>query len=104
MHAAERHRELVAHLAAERTPLREAQMMRVDGLAAADQAGQLGHEPQMLFVAIAFWLGQREDAVVTARRMTIAGQYLGKRVRRRPNLINFIGAHRLPDGIGGGEV
>ena len=63
MHAAERHRELIAHLAAERPPLREAQMMRVGGLAAADQAGQLGHEPQMLFVAIAFWLGQREGAV-----------------------------------------
>ena len=79
MHAAERHRELIAHLAAERARLREAQMMRVGGLAAADQAGLLGHEPQMLFVAIAFWLGQREDALVDAWRMTIAGHYFGKR-------------------------
>jgi hypothetical protein len=36
VHATERHRELVAHLASERTRLREAQMVWIGGPATAD--------------------------------------------------------------------
>jgi hypothetical protein len=51
MTATERHRELVAHLAAERTRLRETQMMWVGRRAATDQAGLLHHEAKVLAVA-----------------------------------------------------
>ena len=44
MRATERHRELVAHFEAEASWLREAQVMGVRGLAAADHACLLGHE------------------------------------------------------------
>jgi hypothetical protein len=45
MPAAQRHRELVADLAADRRRLRETKMMRIGGRAATDQAGLLHHSP-----------------------------------------------------------
>ena len=53
MAAAERHRELVAGLAAERARLHEAQMVGIRRLAAAQQARLLGDKSQVLLVAIA---------------------------------------------------
>ena len=47
MAAAEGDRELVADLEAEPAGLRETQMVGVAGLASADEAALLGHEPQM---------------------------------------------------------
>jgi hypothetical protein len=105
MPAAERYHKLVAHLAAERARLRESEMMRVGGFAGADQAGLRGDEPQMLPVAITFWLGEREDALVDARRVIIGGQYFGNRLRRCPDLVvALIAVHWLPNGIGLGEL
>ena len=66
--AAERHDEFVADLAAERARLGEPQVVRVGGRAAADQAGLLGDEPQVLLVAVALGLGEREHALVDAGR------------------------------------
>jgi len=51
--AAERHGEFVADLTAERPGLRKAQMMRVGGLAAADQAGLRRNVFQMRFITTA---------------------------------------------------
>ena len=71
--AAERHHEFVADLAAERPRLGEAQVVRVGRLAAADQAGLLGDEPQVLLVAVALGLRQREHALVDAGRRFVNG-------------------------------
>ena len=49
--------EFVADLAAQRPPLRKAQVMRVGGSARADHAGLPGDEPQVLLVAVALGLG-----------------------------------------------
>ena len=51
MAAAQRHGELIAHLAAECAVLREAQMMGIEGLTAANQAWLLGHELDVVLVA-----------------------------------------------------
>ena len=51
MRPAQRHRELVTDLLCQTAGLREPQMMRIAGLASADQAGLLGDEPEMDLVA-----------------------------------------------------
>jgi len=64
---AERDGELVAGLAAERARLQVAQVMRVRGLAATDQAGLLGDVAQVFAVAVATGCRDRERALVDAR-------------------------------------
>ncbi len=49
--AAQWHREFIAHLAAERWALREAHVVGVRWLPAADQARLLGNEPDVIAVA-----------------------------------------------------
>ena len=66
MDAAERDREFVAGLAAERPRLHEAQMVRVRRLAAADEARLSGDISQVLPVAVAARGGDRENALVDA--------------------------------------
>ena len=56
MDTTQRDREFVTDLHADRSGLGEPQMMRVAGLAAADQARLLCHEFQMIFVADTTWL------------------------------------------------
>ena len=73
MGAAERHRELVARLAAERRRLHVAQMMGIRRLAAADEARLLRHEPQMVPVTIAAGGGDRQHALVDPGRSTWVG-------------------------------
>src|SRR5262249_16454367 len=51
MAAAERHREFVAHLAAECAALGEAHVVRVDGAPAADEAGLGGDKGEVCLVA-----------------------------------------------------
>jgi hypothetical protein len=48
MRPAERDREFITDLLAEPARLRKTQMVRVAGLAAADEAGLFRNEPQML--------------------------------------------------------
>ena len=67
MTTAQRHRELVADLAPERTRLRKTQMMRIGGRAATDQAGLLHHEAKVLTVAQPTWLGMVQFAFVDLR-------------------------------------
>jgi len=64
--AAQGHGELIAGLAAKRPALREAQMMGVAGLAAADQAGLDRDEFEMLPIANTSRFGERECAFVNA--------------------------------------
>ena len=66
MDTAERNHEFVAHLAAERPRLHEAEMMRVGMLAPADQTRLFGHEPQMLLIAMAARFGDCKCALVDA--------------------------------------
>src|SRR5262249_508318 len=58
MRATERHSELVAHFATERTSLREAQMVWIGGPATADQARLLSHMPDMITVTDATRFGE----------------------------------------------
>jgi hypothetical protein len=66
VNTAERHRELVTHLATERTRLRRAKMMRIAGLTATDKAGLRGNELKMRFVADAPRCADRKHAFVDA--------------------------------------
>jgi hypothetical protein len=64
MRPAERDRELIADLAAERPNLGEAQMVRVRGFAATDEAGPRGHELEVRLVPVAPGLGYAQDALI----------------------------------------
>jgi hypothetical protein len=62
----ERHRELVAHLATERTRLRKPKMMGIRGLTPTDQAGLRGNKLTMRFVTDAPRFADRKQAFVDA--------------------------------------
>jgi hypothetical protein len=64
MCSTERYREFITGFAAECAGLHKLQVMRIGGLAAAQQARLLGYEPQMLLVAVAARGAQREHALV----------------------------------------
>ena len=66
--AAERHRELIAHLPAQRTSLGKAQMMRIGRTAAANQARLLRHESDVLPVTNAPRLGEGEHSFIDSGR------------------------------------
>src|SRR5215831_3070450 len=70
MPAAERDRELIADLAAERTGLGESEVVGVRRLAATQEARLLGDVAKVLPVAIATRRSDREDALVDALRLT----------------------------------
>jgi hypothetical protein len=61
---AERYRELVADLAAERAVLRKTQMMGIARLSSADQAGLLGDKAQMITIAEATGLRMHQHGFV----------------------------------------
>ena len=60
------HREFIAHLAAERWALREAQVVSVRWQAAADQTRLLGNEPDVIAVADSSRLGEGKHALVNS--------------------------------------
>ena len=66
MGAAQRDREFIADLLPEPARLRKAQVVRVAGLTAADEAGLFGDKAQMLLVPQPFSLGQGQHALVDA--------------------------------------
>jgi|SRR6185437_7121315 len=91
MAATERHRELIAHFDTKRARLSEAEMMRVAGVASADDARLRGDKPKVRLVAPALWLGQREGAFINScllrdygRQRRCAGCGL-----RRPTRLDF---------------
>ena len=63
---AQRDREFVADLLSQSARLRKTQVVRVTGLAAADEAGLFRDEPQMLLVPQPFGFGEGEHAFVDA--------------------------------------
>src|SRR5215831_10971186 len=75
MPAAERNRELIADLAAERTGLGKSEVVGVRGLAATDEARLLGDIAQMLPVAIPPRRSDRENALVDALRLIRGGGF-----------------------------
>src|SRR6516164_4090054 len=77
MSATEGNGELIADLAAERTGLGETEVVRVRGLAAAQQTRLLGDIAQMLPVAIAPWGSDREDALVDALHLISVSAFGG---------------------------
>jgi hypothetical protein len=60
MHAAERHRELIAYFYAQRARLRKVQVMRVTWVTATDDAGLRSNKAKVRLVAAALWF--REEA------------------------------------------
>ena len=86
MSATEGNGELIADLAAERTGLGETEVVRVRGLAAAQQSRLLGDIAQMLPVAIATRRSHREHALVDALRLTSVGNFGGCNHLRPGNL------------------
>src|ERR1700726_1748531 len=69
MAPAQRHGELIADLAAECWRLRKAQVMRIGGAAAADQAGMFGNRFDVLSIANAAWRRQRQDSFIETRSL-----------------------------------
>jgi hypothetical protein len=64
MRAAKRDGEFIACLAAKRARLDKSDVMGLRGFAATQDAGLVGHEPQVLLVAVAFRRADGEDALV----------------------------------------
>ena len=85
MNATERDHELVAGLAPERPRLREAQVVRIRGLAATDEARLLGHVSQVFTVAVATRDRDCEYALVDASSWTVNGAFAG--LLRSSNLL-----------------
>src|SRR5437588_9098954 len=61
---AQRHRELIAHLATERTRLRKTQMMRIRRTSTANQAGLFDDMPDMIAVTNPPWFRKYQDTLV----------------------------------------
>ena len=78
--------EFIADLAAERTGLREAEVVGVRGLAATDEARLLGDIAKVLPVAIATRGSHGEDALVDALRLIRGGDFGGGSQLRAGNL------------------
>src|SRR5258708_7468881 len=57
-------REFVAHFSAERPRLHEAKMVGIGRLSPTYEAGALGNKSEMLLIAVASRLGNREGALV----------------------------------------
>ncbi len=74
--ATERHRELVAHLATERTRLREAQMMRIGWPATANKTGLFDHVPDMIAVTNTTRFGEGKHALFDLCYPGLVGQAL----------------------------
>jgi len=90
MHPAERDREFVARLAAERPWLQVAQMMGVGRLAPADEAGLLNDKAQVLAIAIAAWGGNRERALVEAVGVIPTGETPGVHSFTMPQVVHTV--------------
>ena len=75
MAAAQRHDELVADLAPDCAVLREAQMMGISRPAPADQT-LFGHEPHMISVTNAAWLGIGQMGLIDACGRQLADRSL----------------------------
>jgi hypothetical protein len=86
MDAAERHREFIAGLAAERAWLQVSKMMRVRWLAAANEAGLSGDKAQVLPIAIAPRRGNREHTLVDAAGPITAAAFGREDFLRASNL------------------
>ena len=64
MGPAQGHSEFVAHFSAERPRLHEAKMVGIGRLSPAHEARLLGDQAEMLLIAVASRLGNREGALV----------------------------------------
>src|SRR5262249_8353707 len=71
MRAAERDGKFIARFAAERPRLHKSDVMRIRGLAAAQQARLLHHKAKVVPIAIAAGRGHRERALIDADLMSI---------------------------------
>ena len=71
MDPAERDNELVADLAAQRTRLREAQVVGIGRFPPAHETGLLGDKPEVLFVAVAPRFSNRKDALIDCPRSIV---------------------------------
>src|SRR6516164_5196141 len=93
MDAAERHRELVARLAAERARLQEPQMMRIGRFTGTQEARLLGDKSKMLLVAVAPGRTYLEHALVDpVGRIgggTIVRAYIPRASRRSRGRIDY---------------
>src|SRR4029077_19220588 len=74
MAAAQRHGEFITDFAPECAVLREAQMMRICGLAAANETGLFGHKPHMIPVTNAARLRIGQMGLVDACGPGLADQ------------------------------
>jgi hypothetical protein len=83
MAPAKRCHEFIAHLAAQRAWLREAEVVGIGWLSPTDEARLLGHEPQVVLIAVAAGLGNRKDALVYTRGRNICGGRCGLLRRER---------------------
>jgi len=88
---AQRHRELIAYPATERTRLRKTQMMRIRWAPTANQAGLFDDMPDMVAVTNATRFGEFKDALLAGKASLRGVGRTGESKRLRSSLphINF---------------
>ena len=74
MRAAQRHRELIAHLATERTRLCQAKMVRIRWTPTANLAGLFDNMPDMVTVTNATRFGEYKDTLIDLWCLCLLGQ------------------------------
>ena len=74
MDAAQRDREFVADLSAERARLHEAKMVRIGGLSPAYEARLLGDDSEMLLIAVATRFSNRKGTFVDTLYVELSGR------------------------------
>ena len=79
--------EFVAHFSAERPRLHEAKMVGIGGLSPTHETRMLGHETEMLLIAIASRFGNRKGAFVDVFGLELAIR------SRAPSLAAFVTPH-----------
>ena len=79
--------EFVAHFSAERPRLHEAKMVGIGRLSPTYEAGALGNKSEMLLIAVASRLGNREGALVDMFGLELAIR------SRAPSLAAFVTSH-----------
>ena len=97
VHAAERDREFIARLAAERPRLRISKMMGIGWLTAADEARHLDDRSQVLTVSVAAGCSDRKGAFVYGScriALAVFGRAQASAIIRHDPLCDWSADHR----------
>src|SRR5262249_53247669 len=95
MRAAERDGKFIAGFAAERARLHKSDVMRIRGLATAQQARLLHHKAKVVPVAIAAWRRHREHALIDPELISLGFNHLARLMTTIADTFRKIGVYDL---------